>query len=721
MPSLQLTLFGGFRACLASGEEVVFARRKAMFLLAYLALQPDASQTRDKLTGLLWGDRGEAQARGSLRQTLTGLRKTLRSAVPPPLLIDGDRLGLDPQVVEADVRVFEALSGSDAVDDLQRAVELYRGPFLDGIALRSADCEQWLLRERERLRERLLGILDRLLARHLQEGALDDASATVERILAHDPLREDGHRMLMQLQVRQGRRNLALRQYRLCHELLSRELGVQPEAETVRLYEEIQSERASAAHADGRPDRIPGGEARESSVRRPPAGIAEPAPRAAIDRPAIAVLPFTNIGDDPEQEYFADGLTEDIITDLSQVSGLFVVARHTVFTFKAKPVRVEDVVRELNVRYVLDGSVRKAGGRVRITAQLIDGQTGGHVWAHRYDRSLDDIIAVQDEISKSIVDVLKVRLLPAELETITSRATSSAPAYEYYHIGRSFYLRGIDRRSLTIARALFAKAIELDPCYARAYAGAAICDSYLTMSDTSASFEGTLAKIARALDLEPNLAEAYAVKGMVMFAAGCYSEATAEFERAMRLNPDLFEAHFFHARNCRVQGRPGEAVVLYARAAELRPNDFRSMGLLAELHRALGRREDFLSAARRCLERLSTELKAHPDNADAWAFGSAILAQLGQMDRADDWATRALVIGPDDYLVRYNVARTYALLGRIEAGLDQLEQAFEALPEFRRRLAAWMQRDEEIGPLRGDPRFRALERRLATGSRPPPT
>jgi adenylate cyclase len=718
MPSLQLTLFGGFRACLASGEEVVFARRKAMLLLAYLALRPDASQTRDKLTGLLWGDRGEAQARGSLRQTLTGLRKTLRAAAPPPLLVDGDRLGLDPEAVEADVRVFETLSGSDVADDLQRAVELYRGPFLDGIALRSADGEQWLLRERERLRERLLGTLDRLLARHLREGALDQAAATVERILAHDPLREDGHRMLMQLHVQRGRRNLALRQYRLCQELLSRELGVQPEPETVRLYEEMQSERVSTARADVRPGPIPSADAPKPPARTPVAGMAEP---AAIDRPGIAVLPFTNIGDDPEQEYFADGLTEDIITDLSQVSGLFVVARHTVFTFKAKPVRVEDVVRELNVRYVLDGSVRKAGGRVRITAQLIDGQTGGYVWAHRYDRSLDDIIAVQDEISKSIVDVLKVRLLPEELETITSRATSSAAAYEYYLFGRSFYLRGIDRRSLTIARALFTKAIELDPCYARAYAGAAICDSYLTMSDTSTSFEGTLAKIARALELEPNLAEAYAVKGMVLFAAGRYDEATAEFERALRLNPDLFEAHFFHARNCRVQGRPEEAAALYARAAELRPNDFRSMGLLAEQHRALGRREDFLSAARRCLERLSAELKAHPDNADAWAFGSAILAQLDHKDRADDWATRALVVGPDDYLVRYNVARTYALLGRTEPALGQLEQAFEALPEFRRRLAAWMQRDEEIAPLRDDPRFQALERRLAASGRPNPT
>jgi adenylate cyclase len=156
------------------------------------------------------------------------------------------------------------------------------------------------------------------------------------------------------------------------------------------------------------------------------------------------------------------------------------------------------VARELDVRYVLEGSVRKAGDRLRITTRLVDGTSGGPVWAHRYDRSADDIIALQDEIAKAIVDILKVKLLPGELETITQRATASAAAYEYYLIGRSFYLRGIDRRSLTIARGLFAKAIEFDPNYARAYAGAAICDSYLTMSDTSASFGSTLAKVARA-------------------------------------------------------------------------------------------------------------------------------------------------------------------------------------------------------------------------------
>jgi len=698
MTSLQLTLFGGFRACNASGEELPLPRRKAALLLASLALRPGEPQTREKMIGLLWSDRSDAQARGSLRQTLTSLRKTLQGLSPPPLLVSGEKIWLDPLAVDVDVGRFEALVRSNAPGDLERAASLYAGAFLDGLAARDEEGEQWLLGERERLRALLLGALNRLLTQQMQDGAFDPAIVIAERILSHDSLCEEAHRALMRLHVHQGRRKLALRQYQLCQERLSHELGVQPEPETQQLYETIQRQRP-----------ISGPE--HAALAMPNAGAAAPP-----DRPTIAVLPFTNIGGDPDQEHFADGLTEDIITDLSQVSGLFVVARHTVFTFKGRPVRVQDVARDLKVRYVLEGSVRKAGGRVRVTTQLVDGGTGGHVWAHRYDRRLDDIIALQEEISKSIVDVLKVKLLPGELENIAHRTTTSIAAYEYYLIGRSFYLRGIDRRSLTIARALFKKAIEIDPKYARAYAGAAVCESYLTMSDTSASFASTLAKVSRALELEPNLAEAYAVKGMALFATGRYDDAAVEFEHALLLGPELFEAHFFYARNCRLQGRHDEAAVLFAQAADLRPKDFRSMGLLAEQYKTLGRLEDFMSAARRCLERLTAELAAHIDNADAWAFGSALLAQLGQEARAEDWAIRGLLIGPDDYMVRYNVARTYALLHKLDAALDELERAFDALPEFRRRLAAWMRYDEALTCLRGHARFQLLANRLYTAA-----
>lgn len=707
---LELTLFGDFRASLASGEALAFPRRKSVALLACLAQSPGKVHTRSRLVGLLWGDSSEDQARASLRQTLTGLRKVLQSVAPPPLMSSGDKLWLDPDAVAVDVARFEVLARAETTAELERAVALYRGPFLDGYALRNADGDQWLSAERDRLRCLLMTVLDRLLERRMLAQDWHRSTQIAEMLLSHDPLREDAHRNLMRIYAQRGRRNLALRQYQLCREALAHELGVPPEPATEQLFQEIQSQEAPAIPApvelSGEPS-APGGIEADESVP----SVAEAAPK---ERLVIAVLPFANIGNDPEQEYFADGLTEDIITDLSQISALCVVARHAVFAFKDSPGQVQRAARGLNANYVLKGSVRKAADRVRITAQLVDGATGSLVWGRRYDHRLDDIFSLQDEISKSIVDILCVKLLPAELETIEHRPTTSADAYQFYLLGRSFYLRGIDKRSLTIARDMFAKAAQIDPGYARAYAGIAICEFYVAMSDPTASFESTVANADRALALEPSLAEAHAARGLANYGTGQYHEAVAHFERALELDTHSFEAYFFKGRCCRIRGDREQAATLFTQAAELRPTDFRSVGLLAEEWRALGRIEAFGAAARRSLERAANEVKAHPDNADAWAFGSAILASLREPQRAADWATRASIIGSDDYLVQYNLARTYALLGEFDKAVDWLARALDAPAHFRRRMIAWMALDQDIGLMHGHARFEPLMLRLSS-------
>ena len=424
------------------------------------------------------------------------------------------------------------------------------------------------------------------------------------------------------------------------------------------------------------------------------------------------MLPFTSIGDGQGQDYLADGLTEDIVTDLSQVSGLFVAARHSAFVFKGRPVAVQQAARDLKVGHILEGSVRTTAGRVRITTQLVDGETGGQVWAERYERRLNDIFALQAEIAESIVGVLKVKLLPDELAGITKHSTENVDAYQYYLMGRSFYLRGLETHGLRIARKMFAKAIELDPGYARAYAALAACESYLSMSDAEATQESSVANSLRALELDPALAEAHAVRGLVLYAEGRFAEATPAFERALDLGPELYEAHFFFARSCRLQGLHEKAAVLLKRAADLRPNDYRALGLLASEYKILGRRTGFEAAAARCLEQAEATIEAYPDNAGALAFGSALLAQLGQRARARDWAARAIMIGPDDSLAHYNVARTHALLGETATALDWLEQAFRSAPQWQRHLAQWMAQDDDIDPLRGHPRFRALLDRI---------
>src|SRR5436190_1287621 len=285
-------------------------------------------------------------------------------------------------------------------------------------------------------------------------------------------------------------------------------------------------------------------------------------------RPSIAVLPFTNMSGDPEQEYFSDGITEDIITDLSKISGLFVVARHTAFTYKGKPLKVQQVGHDLGVSFVLEGSVRKAGSRVRVTAQLIEAQNGGHVWAERYDRDLTDIFAIQDEITHAIVEQLKVKLLPQEKKSIQQAPTDNVDAYNYYLKGRELLHRG-SKSGYIAAREMFMKATKLDPSYARAYAGIADCDTFLYFRTTeSVSTADILAMSEKALALEDGLAEAHASRGAALSAMKRYDEAAAEFEKAISLDPNSFEAYYFYARARVFEGKIEEATKLFERAAE---------------------------------------------------------------------------------------------------------------------------------------------------------
>jgi adenylate cyclase len=295
------------------------------------------------------------------------------------------------------------------------------------------------------------------------------------------------------------------------------------------------------------------------------------------EKPSIAVLPFINMSGDPEQEYFSDGITEDIITDLSKVSALFVVARNTAFTYKGKSVKVQEVAKELAVDFVLEGSVRKAGSRVRVTGQLIDGKKGGHMWADRYDRDLTDIFAIQDEITHAIVEQLKVKLLPQEKKNIAQTPTDNVEAYTFYLRGRQFMERQ-SKAYYQIARQMFAKAVELDPRYARAYAGIADCDSFLFLHHhvEDVAIDDILATSAKALALDSDLAEAHASRGLALSVEKRYDEATAEFEQAIALNPNSFEGHYFYGRACFTQGKLERAAALFERVAEIKPDDYQS-------------------------------------------------------------------------------------------------------------------------------------------------
>jgi adenylate cyclase len=430
---------------------------------------------------------------------------------------------------------------------------------------------------------------------------------------------------------------------------------------------------------------------------------------------SIAVLPFTNLSGDPEQDYFGDGIAEDIITDLSKVSALFVVARNTSFTLKGKAVEIDQVARKLDVKYVLEGSVRKAGPRVRITAQLIDGETNGHVWAERYDRDFEDILAIQDELSNAIVNALKVKLLPAEKAGFAKRPTESTDAYRYYLMARSIYHKGgLTRRSLRIARQMFHKAVEFDPLFARAHAGIADCNSLLLDSgDTSVSFEDVLARSERALSLDEGLAEAHSAKGLALYTNGKYREADACFRTAIGLDPNLFEAYFFYGRNSMNQDRYEEAANLFTRAAELKPDDFRSLGLIAMCYMSLGLEADAHAANRRALARVEAAVMQRPDDADALGFGAGVLAMIGERARALDWADRALVIEPEDYDLRYNLACAFAIMGESDKAAELLDEAMAGIG-YKSRVE-YMMHDRDLDSIRTHPRYLDMIERLKFG------
>ena len=433
---------------------------------------------------------------------------------------------------------------------------------------------------------------------------------------------------------------------------------------------------------------------------------ATPAQQEQPERPSIAVLPFNNMSGDPEQEYFSDGITEDIITDLSKVSGLFVVARNTAFTYKGKPLKVQQVGQELGVAFILEGSVRKVGARVRVTGQLISSKDGGHVWADRYDRDLTDIFAIQDEITHAIVEELKVKLLPQEKKSIGQTPTDNVEAYTYYLRGRQFMQRH-SKSNYQLARRMFAKAVELDPLYARAYAGIADCDSFLFLHYyLDVEIDSILATSAKALALEDGLAEAHASRGLALSLGQRHEEAIAEFEQAIALGPNSFEAHYFYARACFGQGKLERAAALFERAAEIKPDDYQSLILLIQTYRSLGRDRDSESVARRAIGRAESELALHPENQRAAYLGASALVTLGETDRAREWVSRALAIDPDDILTQYNAVCVYSLLGDIEPAFDLLERL---LPVAGHELkAGWIKHDSDLDPLRSHPRYQKV-------------
>lgn len=434
------------------------------------------------------------------------------------------------------------------------------------------------------------------------------------------------------------------------------------------------------------------------------------APAQAMEsRHAIAVMPFVNMSGDAENEYFSDGISEEILNLLTKLPQLKVSSRTSSFVFKGKDVSIPAMARELGVDHILEGSVRRAGDRVRITAQLIETGGDSHLWSETYDREMKDVFAIQDDIARSIVDALKVTLSPKERRALQNVATTNASAYDFYLKGRKYFY-AMSRRDFLHAISMFERAIELDPKYAMAHAGLADTYSMLFRYADASQENARKAREAseRAIELDPDSAEAQASLGIALFTEGQYAAAEKHFESALLINPNLFESYLFYGRACLAKGDFEKAARLFIRASEVNPADYQSPGFLSMAYRSLGRDELARQADGRGLELIKRHVMMNPDDARALSFGAYSLAMAGEPGLAVDWAEQALQTRDNEPHYLYNSACVYAALGNTDRAIGLLEKAVELGWGDR----AWIEKDSDLTSLRGDPRFTALLQRI---------
>ncbi len=617
---LRLRLFGRFAVTAGDDKPVAVTGKKNQALLAYLAANADRAQPRERLAGLLWGDRFDDQARQSLRQAISKLRKDLGGAEEELLLIDGDDITLNGDAIAVDVQKFEKLAAMEAPDALEEAATLYGGAFLDGFSIKEEGFEDWISAQRTRYADLAADVLSRHCLVQEAAGQISEAIATAKKLVHFDPLREQAHRDLMRLFAGNGQRSQALQQYKHCAGILQKELGVEPEPATKQLYEDIRGNETDGPITSKNVTRA-----------KADANSAPPIPHS----PSIAVLPFANLSGDPDQEYFADGISEDLITALSNVRSFFVIDRSSSFTFKGAPESVTDIGRRLGVRYVLEGSVRKAKDRVRVSAQLVEAASGNHVWADRLDGELHDVFDLQDKIVASVVGALEPQLLRVEVERIRQQRPENFDAYDLTLCGLA-RMNKLSPEDTAAALDYFQRAIDADPNYARAYCCASWCYRRqvqlkgMILSEKEKAEALRLAKAA----LQADNTDPYVLWQVGMTVAHIEQDIDAAqslIDRSLTANPNSNRAWLSSATVRNSIGDPDTAIEHTERAMQLSPLDtavWVAFGLFANAYIQLTNYQEAAIWARRSVQ-------LHRDNLPAHLSLIISLALTGQQQEAE--------------------------------------------------------------------------------------
>ncbi|MFN2400396.1 MAG: tetratricopeptide repeat protein [Gemmatimonadaceae bacterium] len=754
----------------------VGAHRKALALLAVLAAQ--GSVARDRLMALLWSESDEERARGSLKQALHVLRAQLDA---PELLLGNAELRLNPDQIASDVNLF---SRALEEGDLATAVRHYTGPFLEGAHLAGApEFERWVDAQRTELARQYVDALEQLARTSEKRGDHASAVGWWRRLQAADPLNARVAVRLMQALDAAGDRAGALQHARVHEELLRQEFGVGPDSAVNALAARLRSlqarplptsepnkstnENADMVPAGPRemePSRVrpssPGPGARLQLARsrwmRPPtflmlAGlvavggggaslmigrgvpVSSPAPgvRTDVEQSSIAVLPFVNMSPEPDQEYFSDGITEELTNRLSKVDGLRVAARTSAFQFKGENPDVREAAAKLGVATVLEGSVRKSGGQLRITAQLIDARNGYHLWSEAYDRDLEDVFAVQDEISHAIVDALRIRLAVSAVPA--RRMTNNAAAYDLYLRGR-YFIRQHSPEGTRRAAESFQRAVALDPTMAKAYIGLADIEFSPSRSAPGERFRRARAAVQMALALDSTIAEAHASMGWIKTLYDRdYAAAERHIKRAFELDPAYTWTYNAYTVLLTTVGRLDESLPMLRRAHELAPS-IASTTFLGAQYLWRGQNTEAIAHFRSALDIDSSFFMAH------WGLGRAYL-QLGRYEnalkeferpgtdfvgfyqagllgythaRAGNEAEARRILAElrkqmvrGEYVPPTDMAAIHIGLGELPQALDWLERH-----ETDRGARIFLKIDPIFDPVRSEPRFQRLLQRL---------
>jgi TolB-like protein len=612
----SLSLLGGFDLRGPRGA-IEFASKKAAGLLNFLACTAPERARREALTNLLWGSHLEPQARQNLRQALYVLRRGLGEA---SIISDGHFISLAAGVVASDVARFEAAVRNGTRDALAAAAELHKGPLLADFDIAEDAWREWLTAARQRLQELALDAVIKFGEIELAAENVEAALRAADRAITENDMREDAHRLRMKALVASGRRPDALRHYEHLTALLKRELDVEPDPTTKALVHELRTSRDAGAGRASDP------------AAAPAVAVGEDGSLPLPERPSIAVLPFANMSGDADQEYFADGISEDLITGLSRIRWLFVIARNSSFVYKNRAVDVKQVSRELGVRYVLEGSVRRAGKRLRISAQLIDAITGGHHWAERYDRELGDMFAVQDEITCSVAGAIQPHLLAAEGVRALSRSADDLGAWELVARAQTHFWR-LTRADCESAIAPLARAVEAYPDYAPARSLLGFClvfAAHMGWFEREQSLSLGREHATRAIALDDRDPWGHVALGYWALMEKRTEESIAAFQRAVNLNPNSAAAHSHLSRGFAFAGLDREAIEHGEEAIRLSPLDPETallLGAIAVAHNTAGR---FAEAVRYTTE----ALRLRPGFQGAQRLRCASLAQAGRMEEA---------------------------------------------------------------------------------------